>query len=43
MILFNVLKNYLFLDDLDFFEIEDYGGMLKSGKKIVDAIQLEVM
>ena len=31
------------VDDLDFFEIEDYGGMLKSGKKIVDAIQLEVM
>lgn len=30
-------------DDLDFFSIEDYAEMLKRGKKIMDAIQLEVM
>ena len=31
------------VDDLDFFSMEDYSGMLKYGKKIMDAIQLEVM
>lgn len=31
------------IDDLDFFRIEDYAGMLRHGKKIMDAIQLEVM
>ena len=31
------------VDDLDFFSMEDYAGMLKYGKKIMDAIQLEVM
>ena len=31
------------VDDLDFFSIEDYAGMLRRGKKIMDAIQLEVM
>lgn len=39
-----VIKNYRrIVDDLDFFSIEDYAGMLKRGKKIMDAIQLEVM
>ena len=31
------------VEDLDFFSMEDYAGMLKHGKKIMDAIQLEVM
>lgn len=39
-----VIGNYRrVVDDLDFFSIEDYAGMLKRGKKIMDAIQLEVM
>lgn len=39
-----VICNYRrIVDDLDFFSIEDYAGMLRRGKKIMDAIQLEVM
>ena len=39
-----IIGNYRrIVDDLDFFSIEDYAGMLKHGKKIMDAIQLEVM
>lgn len=39
-----VIGNYRrIIDDLDFFSIEDYAGMLRYGKKIMDAIQLEVM
>lgn len=39
-----VIGNYRrIVDDLDFFSIEDYAGMLRRGKKIMDAIQLEVM
>lgn len=39
-----VIGNYRrIVDDLDFFSIEDYAGMLRNGKKIMDSIQLEVM
>lgn len=39
-----VIGNYRrIIDDLDFFRIEDYAGLLAHGKKIMDAIQLEVM
>lgn len=39
-----VIGNYRrVIDELDFFSIEDYAGMLRYGKKIMDAIQLEVM
>ncbi len=39
-----VIGNYRrIIDDLDFFSIEDYAGMLKQSKKIMDVIQLEVM
>lgn len=39
-----VISNYRrVVDELDFFSIEDYAGMLKHGNKIMDAIQLEVM
>lgn len=39
-----IIGNYRrVIDDLDFFSIEDYAGMLRHGKKIMDAIQLEVM
>lgn len=39
-----IIGNYRrVIDDLDFFSIEDYAEMLKRGKKIMDAIQLEVM
>ena len=39
-----VIGNYRrVVDELDFFSVEDYAGMLKYGKKIMDAIQLEVM
>ena len=31
------------INELDFFNMEDYAGMLKHGKKIMDTIQLEVM
>jgi len=31
------------VNELDFFVVEDYAGMLKHGNKIMDAIQLEVM
>jgi predicted transcriptional regulator of viral defense system len=31
------------VDELDFFAMEDYAGMLKNGDKIMGAIQLEVM
>jgi hypothetical protein len=31
------------VDELDFFAMEDYAGMLKNGDKIMEAIQLEVM
>lgn len=39
-----IIGNYRrIVDELDFFSIEDYAGMLRYGKKIMDAIQLEVM
>ena len=39
-----VVSNYRrIIDELDFFGIEDYAGMFRNGKKIMDAIQLEVM
>lgn len=39
-----IIGNYRrIINDLDFFGIEDYAGMLKHGKKLMDAIQLEVM
>lgn len=39
-----VIGNYRrMVDDLDFFSIEDYVGLLKHGKKIMNVIQLEVM
>ncbi len=39
-----IIGNYRrVVEDLDFFSIEDYTGMLKYGKKIMDAIQLEVL
>lgn len=39
-----VISNYRrSVYELDFFGIEDYAGMLKHGKKIMDAIQLEVL
>lgn len=39
-----VIGNYRrVVNDLDFFNIEDYVGRLKRGKKIMDTIQLEVM
>lgn len=31
------------IDELDFFDIEDYAGMFKNERKIMEAIQLEVM
>lgn len=31
------------INELDFFDIEDYAEMLKHGKKVMDTIQLEVM
>jgi hypothetical protein len=31
------------VDEIDFFAMEDYAGMLKNGDKIMEAIQLEVM
>lgn len=39
-----IIGNYRrIVDELDFFAIEDYTAMLKSGKKIMDTIQLEVL
>lgn len=39
-----VIGNYRrIIDQMDFFSIEDYAGMLRHGKKIMDTIQLEVM
>ncbi len=39
-----VIGNYRrIIDELDFFSVEDYAGLLRHGKKITDAIQLEVM
>ena len=29
------------IDELDFFDIEDYAGMFKNDRKIMEAIQLE--
>lgn len=39
-----IIRNYRrIINELDFFSIEDYAGMLRQGEKIMDAIQLEVM
>jgi hypothetical protein len=39
-----IIGNYRrIVDELDFFAMEDYATMLKKQKKIMDAIQLEVM
>lgn len=39
-----IIGNYRrIVDDLDFFSVEDYAEMFKHGKKIMNAIHLEVM
>lgn len=39
-----VISNYRrIIDEMDFFEMEDYASLLRQGKKIMDAVQLEVM
>lgn len=38
-----ILSYRKIVDELDFFEIEDYAMMLKNGEKIMDTIQMEVL
>ena len=40
----DVIGNYRrIINDMDFFSMEDYAEKVKGGKKIMDAIQLEVL
>lgn len=39
-----IISNYRrTVDELDFFSVEDYAGLLKNGKKLIETIRLEIM